>query len=183
MTRTRALAALVWGAAEAFLLFIVPDVLIGWIALTRGVRAGAIAALLAAAGAAAGGSALWLWSHHAPAAAMAAVEAIPAVSPAMIARAQSDVAREGWFRAALGGPTTGTPFKVYAALAPSAGVGLPAFAAAAVPARLPRFLITAAVFAAVGLALRPRLAPQALILLYPAGWTLFYGWFFWSHPN
>ena len=50
--------AFVWGAAEAFLFFIVPDVLIGYAALRRGARAGLIAAVLAALGASVGGAAM-----------------------------------------------------------------------------------------------------------------------------
>ncbi|MCE3289658.1 MAG: hypothetical protein K0R83_1670, partial [Caulobacter sp.] len=45
-----------WGVAEATLFFVVPDLLIGYLALTRGFRAGAWASLLAATGAVIGGA-------------------------------------------------------------------------------------------------------------------------------
>ena len=98
-----------------------PDVLIGYVALRRGVRAGLIAAVLAALGASAGGAAMYLWSARAPEQALAAVEAVPAVSSAMVEAASADMTSDGWFVAALKGPLTSTPYKVYAALAPRHG--------------------------------------------------------------
>lgn len=174
---------MLWGAAEGFLFFIVPDVVIGLVAMRRGVRAGIVAALLAATGAAVGGSALYLWSSARPEQAKAAVRAVPAVSGSMITRAEADMRREGWLPAALKGPTTSTPYKVYAMLAPSQGVGLPAWAAAALPIRLPRFLLVAAGFALLGAALRDRFSPRALLGAFTLGWVLFYGWFWFSVPG
>ena len=174
--------AFLWGAAEAFLFFIVPDVLIGFAALRRGVRAGLIAAVLAALGASVGGAAMYLWSTRAPEQALAAVEAVPAVSPAMIQTAADEMA-DGWFVASLKGPLTNTPYKVYAALAPTQGAGLPAFAAAGLPVRLPRFLGVAVVMAIIGAALKGRVSDRIVIAVFTAGWVLFYGWFWLAHPG
>lgn len=174
--------AFLWGAAEAFLFFIVPDVLIGFVALRRGLRAGLIAALMAAIGASVGGAAMYLWAERAPARALAAVEAVPAVSPAMIAAADADMA-DGWFVASLKGPLTSTPFKVYAALAPSHGASLPAFSAAALPVRLPRFLGVALVMALIGATVARNLSGRWTIRAFTAGWVLFYGWFWFAHPG
>lgn len=176
------LGALLWGAAEAFLFFIVPDVLIGYVALRRGLRAGLIAALLAALGASLGGSAMYLWAERAPQQALAAVDSVPAVSPAMIGAADSEMGR-GWFMASMKGPLTSTPFKVYAALAPSHGVSLPAFAAAALPVRLPRFIAVAVVMALLGALARRNLSQRWTIRAFTAGWVLFYGWFWFAHPG
>lgn len=181
-----ALVALLWGAAEGSLFFIVPDVVIGWIALRRGLKAALAAAVLAAVGAALAGAVLWTWATWSPAAALRAVERVPAVSAPMIPAARADIAAHGWFRAALGGPATSTPYKVYAALAPGAGVGLGELMLMTLPARLPRFFVVALAFAGTGAALRRwnlGLAPWAVTLLYAAGWLIFYGWFFASHPN
>jgi membrane protein YqaA with SNARE-associated domain len=161
----------------------VPDVLVGYAALRRGFRAGLITALLAAFGAVAGGAAMYLWSARAPDQAMAAVEAVPAVSPAMIEAADADMSRDGWLVASLKGPLTSTPYKVYAALAPAHGANLPAFAAAALPVRLPRFLAVAAVLALIGAAAKGRLPERAVIAAFTAGWVLFYGWFWFAHPG
>jgi hypothetical protein len=171
-----------WGAAEGFLFFIVPDVIISAVALRRGLRAGVLAALLAATGAAVGGAGMYLWSQARPDQARAAVAAVPAVSDAMIAQADADMTR-GWLPAALKGPLTSTPYKVYAALAPAQGVSLPAWTAAAWPVRLPRFLFVAVCFAILGRVLRGRIPPRAQLVGFSLGWVLFYGWFWLSHPG
>lgn len=162
--------------AEGFLFFIVPDVIISLAALRRGFRVGVLASLAAALGAMVGGAAMWSWSARSPGA-LRAVAAVPEVSEPMIDAARADMAREGWLVASLKGPLTQTPYKVYAALAPQAGVSLPAFAAAALPVRLPRFLLVAAAFSALGALLRRRLGTKTVLAVFTAGWLLFYGWF------
>lgn len=176
-------AVLLWGAAEGFLFFLVPDVIVGGVALAKGLRAGLIACLLAAAGASLGGGAMYLWSQGDPAGARAAVEAVPAVSTAMIDQARADMAREGWLTAALKGPLISTPYKVYAMLAPEAGAALPAWMTAAFPVRLPRFLLAALGFAAARRLAEGRVSRRKLTILFALGWMLFYGWFWVSHPN
>ncbi len=157
--------------------------IIGYAALRRGFRAGLIAALLAALGAGLGGAAMYAWAERSPEAALAAVEAVPAVSPAMIADAEADMTREGWFAAALKGPLTSTPFKVYAALAPSHGAGLAAFAGAALPVRLPRFIFAALALGAIGWAVRGRVPDRWAVAGFTGAWVLFYAWFWLSHPG
>jgi hypothetical protein len=175
--------AFVWGLAEASIFFIVPDVVIGWIGLSRGVRFGLRAARNAALGAVVGGAAMFLWSERSPDAALRAVQSVPAVSAAMIEDARQDIEARGWFRAALSGPTTSTPYKVYAVLAPEAGTGLVAWLLGAVPIRLPRFMFVGAAFGLLGWIVRRRFAPRPLAVIYAAAWVAFYGWFFLAHPN
>lgn len=181
-TPTERRAAFWWGAAEAFLFFIVPDVLIGWLAVSRGLTAGTKAARNATFGAVLGGLALFAWGARSPDA-LAVVRQVPAVSDAMVDAARADIEKRGWFWAALSGPRTSTPYKVYAALAPQAGANPVLFALAAVPLRLPRFLFVAVGFGAAGWFLRRKLSPRALLVLYAVGWGLFYLWFFLSHPG
>lgn len=176
------LLAALWGAAEASLFFVVPDVVIGYVALRRGWRLGLAAAAGAALGAVLGGAVIYLWSAQSPRA-LAAVEAVPAVSRSMVETARSEIRRDGWLPAALRGPLTSTPYKVYAALAPEARVSLPAMAAATLPARLPRFLLAALGMAAVGALLRHRISPRTLIALYASAWAAFYVAFWMSHPG
>lgn len=179
----RPLAALLWGFAEATLFFIVPDLLISWVAMNRGFKVGAWTSLLAAIGAALGGAVIFLWSANAPASAYRAVEAVPAISPAMIADARADIAASGWFVAAMKGPLTSTPYKVYALLAPKNGAPLAAFAPAALPVRLPRFLFVAACFALIGHVFRTRIDRRILLAAFTSGWLLFYLWFWLTHPG
>jgi hypothetical protein len=176
-------AAFLWGAAEGFLFFLVPDVVISGVALAKGWRAGLVACLLAAAGAGLGGGAMYLWSQASPEAARAAVAAVPSVSDAMITDARGDMAREGWLVAAVKGPLTSTPYKVYAMLAPQAGAPLWAWMLAAFPVRLPRFIGVALAFALARRLAAGRFSNRTLSLMFLAGWVLFYGWFWASHPN
>lgn len=144
---------------------------------------GAMASLAAALGAMIGGAAMWLWSANAPGPALKAVAAVPSVSDAMIDKARDGMAREGWVLASLKGPLTSTPYKVYAALAPQAGASLPAFAAAALPVRLPRFLLVAAAFSLIGAMMRGRVGPKTALAVFTTGWVLFYGWFWMTRPG
>ena len=167
-------AAFAWGAAEASLFFIVPDVLISWVALKHGWRAALLAVVACVTGAGLGGAAVHAWSAHCPVAAARAVEAVPAVAAGAVARAEAEM-RRGWFRAALGGSFRGAPYKVWSAAAPAAGVGLGPWTAAAGPVRAPRFLIIGLLFSSLGVVLRPRLRPRFLLgLLFAGGWSAFY---------
>jgi F0F1-type ATP synthase membrane subunit c/vacuolar-type H+-ATPase subunit K len=158
-------------------------VLISYVALKHGLRAAAVACLLAAIGAGLGGAAMYGWSARDPAAALKAVSAVPAVSTSMIVRASAAMDREGWFAAALKGPVNSTPYKVYALLAPSKGVGLPGFAFSALPVRLPRFLLVALGFSILRYFLRERIDARWLMTGFTAGWLLFYVWFWATHPG
>ncbi|WP_411289229.1 hypothetical protein [Phenylobacterium sp.] len=181
--RNWSLAALVWGAAEGFLFFVVPDVLIGYVALKHGFKAGVVACLLAAIGAGLGGAAMYGWAARDPASALKAVAAVPAVSTSMIVHASVDMDREGWFAAALKGPVTSTAYKVYALLAPSKGASLPGFALGALPIRLPRFLLAAFAFAAIRKLAEGRISARWLMTGFTTWWVLFYVWFWVSHPG
>ncbi|MES2033456.1 MAG: hypothetical protein V4466_04715 [Pseudomonadota bacterium] len=140
-------------------------------------------AVIVAAGAMIGGSVIYGWSVRDPQSARAVVAAVPAVSDVMIADAEADMAREGWLIAALKGPLTSTPYKVYAVLAPAQGAGPVAWALAAFPVRLPRFLLVAAGFAILRRLLEGRVSPRMLLAGFTVGWILFYGWFWLSHPG
>jgi membrane protein YqaA with SNARE-associated domain len=175
--------ALIWGAAEAMLFFIVPDVVISYIGLRHGVRASAVASVFAAVGAGLGGVVMFLWSARDAAAAHAAVLAVPAISEGMTAAARLAMAEHGWFTATLLGPLSSTPFKVYAIFAPHAGAPLLLFAAASMVARLPRFFIVGAGVALIGRRLKPRLGRTRLIWTLAAAWTVFYAMFFALVPS
>ena len=81
------------------------------------------------------------------------------------------------------GPLTSTPYKVYALLAPRSGASLAAFAPAALPVRLPRFVLVAGTFALAGHLLRHRIDRRILLAAFTSGWLLFYGWFWLTHPG
>ncbi|MBX3431309.1 MAG: hypothetical protein KF779_17115 [Hyphomonadaceae bacterium] len=176
------IAAFVWGVAEATLFFIVPDVLLSYIGLKRGVKAAARASFIAAIGASVGGVIMYLWSANDAAVARQAVLAVPAISDAMAQRAEQAMA-QNWFLAAFLGPLTSTPFKVFAIVAPHVGASLPAFALAAIVARLPRFLIVSIGVSLIGRALSRWLSERQLLWLLIGAWLLFYVVFFSLMPN
>lgn len=168
--------ALAWGFAEATLFFIVPDVLITWIAL-RGGRRAWHACLWALAGALLGGSAMWLWGRHDPAEALRALDAIPAISSDMCARVAKQIHEDGPL-AVLRGPIGGVPYKIYAVQAGAAAMSLPLFLAISAPARLARFIAIAGLtLLACRVFSRTSLGTRRIIHL--ALWTGFYICYFW----
>ena len=173
-SRAALVACALWGFAEATRFYVVPDVLVGWIAL-HGARRGAAASLWATAGAVLGGLAL-----HADARAQRErLTEIPGISEAMIEDASAKLARDGWW-ALLRGPLDGIPYKVYAT---EAGVrGLPAgeLAAWTVPARLWRFLAVALGAGLTGVAFRGsiRRREDAWLAAYLGLWALTYARYF-----
>lgn len=177
------IAAFIWGVAEATLFFFVPDVLLSYIGLKRGVKDAARASVIAALGAAIGGSIMYAWSAADPVAARAAVLAVPAISEAMLNNA-AEAMRGDWFMATLLGPLSSTPFKVYAILALHAGgAPLHAFALAGFIARLPRFLIVGCGVALIGRGLSRWLSERQRVWLLVGAWVLFYAVFFALMPN
>ena len=141
------LAALVWGAAEATLFFIVPDVIITVVAV-RHYRRAIGASLVATLGALCGGSLMFGWGRLDPAGVLAILDHVPAVSTAMIDSVSHQLDQAGLW-SLFTGPLTGTPYKIYAAQAGAAGIGLAPFLLVSVPARLLRFLLLATAAAAI----------------------------------
>jgi membrane protein YqaA with SNARE-associated domain len=176
-----ALAA-VWGFAEATLFFIVPDVLLTWIAVKRGWREAIAAALLATAGVAMGGALMYHWAHGDAEAARAAVERVPAVSAAMMESVRRALG-EGGLAAMFKGAFTGTPYKAYAVEAGAAGSGLAPFLAATVGARMLRFAIAILAAASAARVLESRLHPRTLGRALAGWWIAFYAGFFWLMPS
>jgi hypothetical protein len=145
------LAAFAWGAAEASFFFLVPDILLSFVALTAPRRVGGHLAV-AMAGALLVGALMFQWSASTSLARMW-VAKVPRVSASMFDQADADLRSHGAWGAVFG-PARGIPYKVYAVQAPGHAITLGAFVVASVPARLWRMLTTVMVFAAIGVALR-----------------------------
>lgn len=176
------IAAFIWGVAEATLFFFVPDVLLSYIGLKRGVKPAVRASVIAAVGAAVGGVIMYLWAMQNFGAAREAVLAVPSISEAMATRAETAMS-ENWFLATFLGPLSSTPYKVYAILAPAAGAPLPLFALASIFARLPRFLIVSIGVSLIGRFLGGWLSDRQLLWVLIGAWLLFYAVFFALMPN
>lgn len=177
-SRWTAAVAAVWGFAEATLFFVVPDVWIGLLALFSW-RAGLRAVAWAVVGALIGGALMVaVGAQLAPQRSAELLQAVPAISPAMIAGVEEEM-RERGPRSMLRGPLQGTPYKIYARTAGSQHLPLATTLLWTIPARGARFLLIAAVATAYGALLRWRTAqPVWVIAPYLLAWVAFYAWYF-----
>ena len=168
--------AAAWGFAEATLFFLVPDVYLTRLALRDG-RLALAASLAATAGALLGGVLMWAWGAADPAAALAVLERVPAVSPAMLERVRGELLGRGWLALALG-PASGTPYKLYAAVSGELDMAAGGLLLVTVPARLLRFVALSLLATALGRGPLARWTPAARRRLHLALWTLFYAAYF-----
>ena len=173
--RANVIASL-WGFAEATLFFIVPDVLLSWLAL-RSTKSGLIACLFALLGALVGGSAMWLWGRIDPDSARAIFELLPAMGGDSIVSVQKQLADSG-ITALFLGPLGGTPYKIYAVEAANLGYGLVIFLAVSIPARLTRFLLVTIVSGVASRVLRRRFSLRTVQMIHVGFWAVFYALFF-----
>jgi len=173
-SRAALLASALWGFAEATRFYVVPDVLVGWIAL-HGVRRGVAASLWATAGAMLGGLAV----HADSRAQRARLVEIPGISEAMVEDASTKLARDGWW-ALLRGPLDGIPYKVYAAEAGARGLPSGELVAWTIPARLWRLLAVALGAGLTGVAFRGSIRRRegAWLAAYLGFWAVTYARYF-----
>jgi membrane protein YqaA with SNARE-associated domain len=169
-------AALAWGLAEATLFFVVPDVLLSAIAV-RDRRLALRCCLWALVGALVGGTIMFTWANNAPDAALTAVDHVPAVTTEMVSRVESGLADIGSW-ALFVGPLTGTPYKLYAVLAPTAGIGLLTFLLISIPARLIRFVLVTLTISLVARWLPTRITKRTRLALLLSSWAVFYTLYF-----
>ena len=166
------LLAALWGFAESTLFFLVPDVLLTWLALSvprRGLRA----CYWALGGALAGAAVMIAWAGRAPAGVEAALVAVPGISEPLLELVRGQLVAEG-LPAILMGPVQGIPYKVYVVEATVLGLSAWKLLAVSVPARLIRFLLLTLL--AIGIARGPlrRLSTRTLRVLHLATWAVFY---------
>ena len=174
--------ALAWGFAEATLFFIVVDVLISYVTVYFGLRRGVEAVFFATLGAVAGGAAMYHWGSDDPAGVVAALDEVPAVGAAMIDAVRRDVGGD-WQQALFGAAFGGVPYKIYAGLAPSAGIALPIFLAVSVPARAARFLALWLVTAVLSRLLATRLGKRQQLGVLTLIWIVFYAFYWLTTPG
>lgn len=169
--------ALLWGAAEASLFFIVPDVLLTAATLRSGWRAGLGLSALAAFAAALTGIVMWLWGRDDPAGARQVMLMVPAIGPDLLARTAHEMAGY-WPLQLFRGAITGVPYKLYAIEAGARHVPLLPFILVSFTARLARFALSVALTTA-GAALLERLGRrQWRYGVLALGWMLVYAVYF-----
>lgn len=171
-----------WSTAEAILFFIVADVPISWIAVRSGTKAGLLAALVAAGAALVGGGVTYAWAAQDPDGLMRAFDALPAVAVPLMAEVANIWSVDG-FWGMLSASFAGTPYKLFAAAAGEQGTPLVAFLLASFAARIPRFLLVAAVCGGISHFLSRWLAVRLRLAVLLAAWTAFYSWYFSVMPS
>lgn len=174
--RSSGIAAGIWGFAEATVFFIVPDVLLSWIALKDPAKAYR-ACLWATAGALVGGVITWYVGSVNPEPARSLFAWIPAISDAMIADVRSQLDERGLVALFIG-PLIGTPYKIYALEAAGAGFGIWGFLLISIPARLLRFVLVTSVVALVSKGLKRFVQVRRLQLILVVAWISFYTFYF-----
>lgn len=167
------LIAGLWGFAEATLFFLVPDIWLTALAVRRGLKPALLACLTALAGALLGGLAMYCWGAANPEAAREMLDWVPAIDAATIGQVRTALNEDG-VTAVFLGPLLGVPYKIYAVEAAGAGIGLAAFLAVSIPARLFRFLVLTVVAWAISAALTGRVGPRFRTGLLAGVWATFY---------
>jgi len=143
------LVSAVWGYAEATRFWLVPDIVLGWIALNRS-RFAALSLVAATMGAIVGGVRM----HRRAAIEYGRLTQIPGISDAMLADARDKFAARGW-AAVVRAPLDGIPYKVFATESALAGRPLDELVAWTPIARAWRFYLTYVVAGMIGRALGP----------------------------
>ncbi len=173
------IASLAWGFAEATVFFIVPDVLLMWLA-SRSLRCGMKGTGVAILGALVGGALMHGVGARSPEYAAELLDQVPAISRAMIDDVRSETAQAG-LGAVLLGPLQGQPYKIYAAMWGARRGNLPAFLFVSIPARGVRFLLCVllAHFVYRALARWTHRSPAIEAAILAGGWIAFYVFYFW----
>ena len=172
------LAAFLWGLAEATFFFVIPDVLLSFVAILDWPRTWKHV-LAAIAGALLGGALLFHWASVDSAGARAAVTHVPFIRERMFREVSGGFRRQGWLSMLLGS-VSGIPYKLYAVEAPRFASTLE-FLLVTPPARAVRFLVVWAGFGTVAswLRKRPGWTFSRLVKMHAALWIASYA-FYWG---
>ena len=175
LDRTNAVVAF-WGIAEATVFFIVPDVLLSWLAL-RSYKRALVACLWALGGALFGACIIWFVALANPDPVRTLFASLPAINDGMIANVAQQLDKGG-LTALFVGPLIGTPYKIYTLEAVNSGFSFALFLLLSIPARLMRFLLVTIVAGAASQLLQRRLSMRVVQILHAVLWISFYSWYF-----
>lgn len=175
MRSARAIGFL-WGFAEATLFFIVPDVWLGWVALTTRRAVWAVLALTLV-GALLGGAVVYAVSTTTePETTAALLDGVPTVGRDAIEQVDEEMEEHGPRSVFYGPLRMGTPYKLYARSAGVQDEPLLAFLIWSIPGRLERLLLFTVAALVVGTLFRAWIAAhqRRVLALYAVGWLVFY---------
>lgn len=170
------IASFLWGFSEATLFFIVPDVLLTYVAV-RSLKKSLYGVLFAISGALIGGSLLYYVGigHHEEM--INVLERIPAINGEIIERVENDLVESGPY-AILVGPLSGTPYKIFATQSYDAGIDYFSFFMVSIPARGIRFVFSALASHLIFTTVLKRLRLKYKYLALTLFWIAFYGFYF-----
>jgi membrane protein DedA with SNARE-associated domain len=172
------LAAGLWGFAEATLFFIVPDVLLSFVAC-RDLRAGCKVVAFALAGALLGGALMYSLAEAQPQRTRSWLNRVPGINADLITRVERAVADHD-LTAVLLGPAMGIPYKIYATEWGASSRGLLRFLLISIPARCSRFLLTVVISSVIARILSPwtRRRRRVEFTILAVFWLVFYAAYF-----
>ncbi|MFP6887223.1 MAG: hypothetical protein VB997_06650 [Opitutales bacterium] len=168
--------AVVWGLAEATIFFIVPDVLLTYLAL-KDPRRATRASLWALTGALVGGTAMFCWGAYDIDSAEKFLKRIPAIDGNLLNEVERQVEVSG-ARATFAGPIAGRPYKIYAVYSGAKEIDFPSFFLISIPARLLRFILLTWITWWVASKLLAKLQTRSTTFILSGIWIAFYGWYF-----
>jgi len=166
--------AAAWGLAEATLFFVVPDVLLSWLAGFRPRLVWrAVAACLG--GALLGGLLMYLAAADSPQRMRALLDLVPAINADFIA-ATGAALQDQYGSQMLRAGFSGVPYKILAVESGAQGQSLATFLGWSVPARLARWMLVVLLARGVSQFVRSRFAAADRVLwtLWSAGWGIVY---------
>jgi membrane protein YqaA with SNARE-associated domain len=167
---------LFWGFAEATVFFIVPDVLLGAVALFAP-RAAPRVLAFTLAGALAGGALTYgVASELRPSQSESVLDRVPTVKDSAIQRVDREMRDHGPRSIVYGPLRMGTPYKLYARAAAVEDEAFGSFFLWSIPGRLERMLPVTLVAGLVGFLARGWIArrPRAVLASYGASWLAVY---------
>jgi membrane protein YqaA with SNARE-associated domain len=170
------LPAIAWGLAEATVFFIVPDVLLTYLAL-KDPRRATKACLWTLVGVLVGGTAMFCWGHYDPKSATGLLTEIPAIDEELLNKVEQQIDDDG-VKATFFGPIAGRPYKIYAVYAGAKDISFPSFLLVSIPARLLRFILLTWITWWVANKLLTKLQTRQKAFVLTAVWIGFYSWYF-----
>ncbi|MCB0335907.1 MAG: hypothetical protein KDD62_06360 [Bdellovibrionales bacterium] len=165
--------AFLWGLAEGSLFFIVPDVLLTFVA-RKDLKRALFLSLFAALGALLAGWLMLEWSRSNYQTARYAVEQVPAISMNRIQQVSAELGQQGIFAIFLGS-VTGVPYKIYALEWGHLGFSWSLFFLASLLSRYVRFAASAILANTVCRTIGEKRVSSKVILIF---WVLFYAAYF-----
>lgn len=172
--------AFIWGLLEATLFFIIPDVLLTFIAI-HGFSVGLYASLLALAGALLGGTIMYVYAKHDFSRAYLLIGKVPSVGEKMLDDVEQSVTSKG-IVAMITGPIRGIPYKIFAIYAPKVHIRYMSFLLASIPARFTRFFLTSVIAWLLANVLFDALPMWMKYCVWGIVWIIVYTIYFSIHP-